>query len=882
MKSLLILILTCSSYIATSQKYDTPWQVLIQDYSLNYYDVKKAFEYQTQGIQNEKGHKKFLNYEKVMQESMNNEGYFLTKTFINRAKNHQLENTKKSTGEWQNVDLNEQTFDINGIELNNNSRITNIHFNNSNHDKWYASTPVGGFWMSVDQGSSWIELSKSWFNGSCKDILTSKNDEDEIYVATGSPAGSPSYGIQKSNDGGKTWKLLMNGLENVITINKLKRIPFSDDLLVATDDGLKLSINGGENWKDLNVHPGNVKDFEFTVINNNVIIWTITVFENKVHIHFTNDMGNQWIRKPLDYSFTPTEDDDFSIAEMTISDRNPELIYITGISHSSLVNSANLRFDHLYELYRSNDAGETFSKINIRSDVIKRVGYQFPIVFEANPENEHEIILGNIEAVRSLNGGTTWERFDVMHVDQWDFEWHRDNKDLYIANDGGIESFRYSLNEHENLNDPPVFQYYHVASSDDRSFFVAGCQDAGSHLVTKDGRVRISGFDGTTCRIDPFDPNILYTTGNSSGTYFRVNVAGDKIEEQTIFQSYEYNESGGTWVSQLLIDPIERNTIYIAPKNIYKSNNQGDSWVNLTNDNLQIRPSIIVQSQANPKSFYVVGSSAELAYTVDECKTWSILPDIFRYITDIKISAHNDNHIYCTGTLLTGETGVFESKDGGNSFINISRNIPEFPTKIALLDDGIGSKYITTTTPLRVHYKNDLLIDWIDITGNLPNTTGIRGNFEFINGKVRLSTFGRGLYERDIIIDNDRDGYIAAEDCNDNDASINPESSEVANNDIDENCDGIVERSTSVYDIENSVVKIYPNPVTDELMVSSSTISNLKISILSLNGKLLLFREMNTTDISFHVGHLPNGSYLLKIEHLKTKKSITDKIVIID
>ena len=123
-------------------------------------------------------------------------------------------------------------------------------------------------------------------------------------------------------------------------------------------------------------------------------------------------------------------------------------------------------------------------------------------------------------------------------------------------------------------------------------------------------------------------------------------------------------------------------------------------------------------------------------------------------------------------------------------------------------------------------------------------------------------------------VDMDEDGYLSNIDCDDNNPDVNPAAVEVPNNEIDEDCNG-EDLITATYVIENSIIKIYPNPTRDFIKIEID--QPFRVELLQINGTTVLDEQLKT---SINIGHLPAGIYLLKVQLERKPHWIFEKIII--
>ena len=124
----------------------------------------------------------------------------------------------------------------------------------------YAGT-YNGIWKSTNRGHTWTDSSnglppEQWpftiaIDEENPDIMyaTTKNGQNKGFMDRNSFGGV----VVKSTDGGKSWKKIMNGLQDMSEYYSLIIHPDSHNLLfLSSSYGVFASMDSGESWHPMN------------------------------------------------------------------------------------------------------------------------------------------------------------------------------------------------------------------------------------------------------------------------------------------------------------------------------------------------------------------------------------------------------------------------------------------------------------------------------------------------------------------------------------------------------------------------------------------------------------------------------------------------------
>jgi hypothetical protein len=168
------------------------------------------------------------------------------------------------------------------------------------------------------------------------------------------------------------------------------------------------------------------------------------------------------------------------------------------------------------------------------------------------------------------------------------------------------------------------------------------------------------------------------------------------------------------------------------------------------------------------------------------------------------------------------------------------------------------------------------LCDGFDNNCNGTNDEGLVFNTYYLDSDNDQFGAGLGLVSCQTI---PLPGYVLVNgDCDDANANVYPGATEVLDNDIDENCDG-VDGYLGLADLTNVQIGLVPNPSNGVFAVQFNTeVANATIQVTDMNGKVLFQQVMNGTSLEVSNLTLSTGAYLVHVT-LENQKEILRLII---
>jgi len=132
-----------------------------------------------------------------------------------------------------------------------NHNITTIIQSNLDTNYVYVGTSDANIWRSLDNGSTWEEITNDLPQRYVTDVKASPTFTNGVYVAhSGYKDNDNIPHLHYSEDNGDTWTDISEDLPQ-LAINDIYILPNHQDsvIFVGTDGGVYATLNGGENWE---------------------------------------------------------------------------------------------------------------------------------------------------------------------------------------------------------------------------------------------------------------------------------------------------------------------------------------------------------------------------------------------------------------------------------------------------------------------------------------------------------------------------------------------------------------------------------------------------------------------------------------------------------
>ena len=638
---------------------------------------------------------------------------------------------------------------------------------------FYFGSTGGGIWKTVDGGRSWDNISDGFFGGSIGSIAVAETDKNVIYVGGGEKTVrgnvSSGYGVWKTEDAGKTW--ISSGLEKSRHISRMAIHPDDHNTVYAAvmgniykptpERGVYKTVDGGKSWKKIlfsNDHSGAV-DFILDP-NNPRIMYASTWRIQRTPYSLSSggegsalwksaDSGDTWKEISKNKGF-PT--DTLGIIGVTVSPKNSQRVW------------AMVENKEKGGLYKSDDGGETWTKINDERKLRQRAWYYTRLY--ADTEDENTVYVLNVRYHKSTDGGKSFTTHGAPHGDHHDLWIDPGNsKRMIIGDDGGAQVSYDGGDTWSTYHNQPTSQFYRVTTDNSFPFRIYAAQQDNSTVrirhrsdgrnIDEDDWESTAGGESAHIAVDPLNDEIVYG-GSYDGFLTRVNHKTGTVRAINVWPDNPMGSGADgmkyrfQWNFPIVFSKHNPKRLYTFSNHVHVTENEGQSWELLSEDLTRNDPEKLVSSggpitQDNTSVEYYctifaanesplkegllwLGTDDGLVHlTKDGGKTWeNITPQgmpEWMMINSIEPSNFDEGTCYIAGTrykLGDFTPYLYKTVDYGKSWTKITNGIEnQHFTRVVREDPNQkGLLYAGTETGMYISFNDGS--SWQKFQLNLP------------------------------------------------------------------------------------------------------------------------------------------------------------------
>lgn len=649
-----------------------------------------------------------------------------------------------------------------------------------------------GIYKSTDGGESFQNMGLAETH-QIAEIATHPTNQDIVYVAAvGHLWGNGGdRGLFKTTDGGQNWEKLQNGLPTAITSGCTEIImhPTNPNILFAgfyerlrqpasftsggPNGGLFKSEDAGKSWtkitNGLAEGESGMIDISIHLKNPDVMVMAYEADENIEEgkpgsgVYRSDDGGNSW-QFLLKHAVRP-----FYHGQIQIDPLDDNLIYV--VSRGFFI---------------SRDGGKTFKKPTWRTD-----GGDDHDMWIAPYDSKIMYMATDQGARLTVDGGENFLSFNNMAIGQY-YAIGADMRDPYWVigglQDNGIwmgpsnsRERRGILNEHNTWVAEGDGFHSQIDPTDWRTVYTVNHVGfvARQNIETREHTYITPTPETITNFKDYFDPDYpethnWYSIYPGEHWFFY-----ERPERPLLPPQFRFN-----WSSPFIISPNHPQTVYFGSNHLFRSTDRGDTWriisPDLTTNDPELRNTskgggltnsntggenhftiiTICESPINDQLLWVGTDDGNVQVSRNGGHDWeNVKPNIQGvpdkiWVSRVEASHHEEGTAYVTldnHRYDDNKPYVFVTTDYGKTWKNISTNLPEKYSVYVIKEDPVSENLLFVGTEESVYTSINGGQSWNRMKSNLPTVAIHDLVIHPREGDLIAGTHGRSIWIMDDI-----------------------------------------------------------------------------------------------------------------------------------